>query len=237
MYAIIQDGGRQYRVQVGQVLDVDYRVEEAKLGPTGIEFRPKEIRFDQVLAIRDGSRFVLGQPTIESASVLGEVLGVVKAPKIYIQKFRRRKNSRRRKGHRQLLLQVKIKKIELGSAAEAMKEAAVSTEAATPIGAAMATEESPAVERQVSSQVSGGLGAGVAPGVGPQVGAEPSAEVSTETGPDANMGLGTETADEVTPQSASGPGTAVDDEVNAGGSTEVADNESAPPPESGRTGA
>ena len=82
MYAIIEDGGRQYRVEEGQEIQVDYR-EVAK---------GEEITFDRVLAISgdDGLRL---------------------DDKIYVQKLRRRKNSRRRTGHRQMHTAVRIEKI------------------------------------------------------------------------------------------------------------------------------
>lgn len=113
MYAIIQDGGRQYKLEVGQIVDVDYRLEE-KASTDAAEFTPKEIRFDRVLAIRDGSKFVLGQPTVPSAYVVADVIEPILGPKVYIQKFRRRKNYRRRKGHRQLYLRVKVREIHGG---------------------------------------------------------------------------------------------------------------------------
>lgn len=124
MYAIIQDGGRQYKVEVGQVLDVDYRQGETK-SEDGATFAPKEIRFDRVLAIRDGATFLLGRPTIDSAYVLAEVLETLLGPKIYIQKFKRRKNYRRRKGHRQLYLRVRIKEIYPGAALPSLQQAQV----------------------------------------------------------------------------------------------------------------
>lgn len=123
MYAIIQDGGRQYKVEVGEVLDVDYRLGQETSGNPG-EFVPKEIRFDRVLAIRDGSTFILGQPTVSSAYVVADVIEPVLGPKVYIQKFRRRKNYRRRKGHRQLYLRVKIREIHTGQETGAVQSAA-----------------------------------------------------------------------------------------------------------------
>lgn len=128
MYAIIQDGGRQYKVEVGQILDVDYRQSETK-SDDGAAFAPKEIRFDRVLAIRDGSTFLLGRPTIDSAYVVAEVLETLLGPKIYIQKFKRRKNYRRRKGHRQLYLRVRIKEIHPGSALLSAEQAGAEAEA------------------------------------------------------------------------------------------------------------
>ncbi len=102
MYAIIQDGGRQYRVEEGQELDLDYR---------GLSVGD-ELTFDRVLAFRDEEGLKLGRPALESASVTAEVLAVRQGPKIVVQKLRRRKNSRTKTGHRQMLTRVRISKIE-----------------------------------------------------------------------------------------------------------------------------
>ena len=102
MYAIITDGGRQYRVEEGQELDVDYR-DVAK---------GSQLTFDQILAVAGTSGLKLGQPYVSGASVAAEVLGVELGDKISIQKFRRRKNFRRRTGHRQMFTRVKSSKID-----------------------------------------------------------------------------------------------------------------------------
>jgi large subunit ribosomal protein L21 len=103
MYAIITDGPRQIKVEKGQVLNLDYR--NVPAGQT--------ITFDRVLAIGgDGADSPkIGQPVVAGASVTAEVLGPTQGPKLFVQKFRRRKNSRRRTGHRQLHTQVKISQI------------------------------------------------------------------------------------------------------------------------------
>lgn len=103
MYAIITDGGRQYRVEEGQEVDVDYR--DAAAGST--------VKFDRILAISGDGGLTLGQPLLEGATVSGEVVGVEMGEKIFIQKFRRRKNYRRRTGHRQMYTRIKISKISL----------------------------------------------------------------------------------------------------------------------------
>ncbi|NUQ65092.1 MAG: 50S ribosomal protein L21 [Pirellulales bacterium] len=105
MYAIIEDGGRQLKVEQGQELQIDYR--EVPAG--------QEVTFERVLAYRDEDGLKLGQPMLASAKVTAEVLGVAQGPKLVIQKFRRRKTYRRRTGHRQLYTRVKVSKIELGS--------------------------------------------------------------------------------------------------------------------------
>ncbi|MBN2474949.1 MAG: 50S ribosomal protein L21 [Pirellulales bacterium] len=103
MYAIIQDGGRQFKVEEGQELDVDYR--EVSTGD--------ELAFDRVLAYRDDDGLKLGQPTLGAATVTAEVLSVSQGPKLVVQKYRRRKNSRTKTGHRQLHTRVKIRKIKV----------------------------------------------------------------------------------------------------------------------------
>ncbi|HID76030.1 MAG TPA: 50S ribosomal protein L21 [Planctomycetaceae bacterium] len=103
MYAIIEDGGRQFKVEEGQQIDIDYRDVS----------RGNQVVFQRVLAVRDDDGIRLGCPTIESATVTAEVVGVAQGPKIVVQKFRRRKNYRRKIGHRQLYTRVKINKIEL----------------------------------------------------------------------------------------------------------------------------
>lgn len=104
IYAIIEDGGRQYRVEEGAELDIDLR--EAAVGD--------RITFDRVLLVRTDDAVVVGQPLVSGGSVEAEVVSVVPGPKLVIQKFRRRKNYRRRTGHRQLYTRVKISKIVAG---------------------------------------------------------------------------------------------------------------------------
>ncbi|HEX4000614.1 MAG TPA: 50S ribosomal protein L21 [Pirellulales bacterium] len=104
MYAIISDGGRQYKVEEGQTLHLDYRSLSAGA----------EVKFDKVLAYSDGSKTTLGSPLVGGATVTGEVVGLAQGPKLVVQRFRRRKNSRRHNGHRQLHTTVKISKISVG---------------------------------------------------------------------------------------------------------------------------
>jgi large subunit ribosomal protein L21 len=106
MYAIIADGSRQYKVEEGQILNLDYR--DLPAGET--------VTLDQVLLVGGGGAddLKLGKPLVSGASVTAEVVGVKQGDKLYIQKFRRRKNYRRRTGHRQLYTQVKINKISVG---------------------------------------------------------------------------------------------------------------------------
>src|SRR5688500_7776299 len=101
MYAIIRDSGRQYRVEEGQEIQVDFR--DIASG--------EELTFDNVLAYSDGSTYKIGSKALEGAKVTGEVVGLAQGPKLTVQKFRRRKTYRRRTGHRQLFTTIKINKI------------------------------------------------------------------------------------------------------------------------------
>jgi large subunit ribosomal protein L21 len=103
MYAIICDGGRQYKVTEGLLLDIDYR-EAAESGDA--------IEFDHVLAVGGDSGLKLGQPTVSGAKVSAEVVGLEQGKKLFVQKFRRRKNYDVRTGHRQKYTRILIKSIQ-----------------------------------------------------------------------------------------------------------------------------
>lgn len=102
MYAIIEDGGRQFKVEEGQELDLDYR--ELSAG--------QEFKLGRVLALRDDAGLKIGRPTLESVSVTAQIVGVTQGPKLVVQKMRRRKNFRKKTGHRQIYTRVKVLKIE-----------------------------------------------------------------------------------------------------------------------------
>jgi large subunit ribosomal protein L21 len=101
MYAIIKDGPRQYKVEEGQELDLDFR--DAASGET--------VTFDEVLAIGGDSELQFGTPLVSGASVVAEVLGVRQGSKLHVQRFRRRKGYHKRTGHRQLYTRVRIRQI------------------------------------------------------------------------------------------------------------------------------
>ncbi len=100
-YAVVVDGGRQYRVMEGQELEIDFRHL-----PAG-----SEVVFEDVLAVSKAGQLTLGKPKVKGASVKAEVLGLVQGEKIYVQKFRRRKNYRRRTGHRSLSTKIRVSSI------------------------------------------------------------------------------------------------------------------------------
>jgi large subunit ribosomal protein L21 len=99
MYAIIAADGRQYKVQPGDEIQVDLR-EDAKEGDA--------VTFDNVLLVSGEGGVKVGKPKVAGASVAAEVLKQEMGAKIYIQKMRRRKNFRKRTGHRQMYTRVKI---------------------------------------------------------------------------------------------------------------------------------
>ena len=102
MYAIIQAAGHQYRVEPGQVLDVD------RLG-TDIG---ETVTFDRVLLLgRDDGSVAAGNPTVPGATVTGLVDAHVRGPKIRVFKHKRRKGMRRTRGHRADLTRIRISDI------------------------------------------------------------------------------------------------------------------------------
>ncbi|ADV62177.1 LSU ribosomal protein L21P [Isosphaera pallida ATCC 43644] len=98
MYAIFEDGSHQFRVREGDEIIVDHRAAEAD----------DEVTFSKVLLIAGESGPLIGAPVLEGAHVTGKVIKTVRSKKIIIQKFRRRKNYRRRTGHRQRYTKVLI---------------------------------------------------------------------------------------------------------------------------------
>lgn len=100
MYAIIESGAKQLRVQEGDVVDVELLGSEEKT-----------MQFDKVLLIHDGKAAKVGTPYLSSCAVHGELIGEVKGPKVIAFKYKKRKNYRRKVGHRQKYTRVKITKI------------------------------------------------------------------------------------------------------------------------------
>ena len=103
MYAIIETGGKQYRVEAGQIIEIER-----------LEAESGKITFDRVLLCSDGKSVTVGTPTVAKASVAGEVLDEIKGDKVISFKKRRRKDSRWKKGHRQTLARVRIDEITVG---------------------------------------------------------------------------------------------------------------------------
>lgn len=102
-YAIIETGGKQYKVQKNAVIEVE------KLEPE----KSKSVHFDRVLLFVDGEKIQLGSPVIQGASVAGEVMEQFKADKVVHFRYKRRKGYHKTRGHRQRLTRVKITDIRL----------------------------------------------------------------------------------------------------------------------------
>jgi large subunit ribosomal protein L21 len=102
MYAIIQTGGKQYRVAEGDVLIIEKL--EAEEGDV--------VEFDQVLTVVKEGEVVVGKPVVEGAKVTAKVEAQGKGKKILVFKYKAKSNYRRRKGHRQPFTKVVIEKIE-----------------------------------------------------------------------------------------------------------------------------
>jgi large subunit ribosomal protein L21 len=105
MYAIIQTGGKQYRVESGDVLDVEL---DAKSDGESVEF-------NNVLLVGDGDSIQVGSPLVENARVSAIAVAEVRAPKVLVFKKKRRKGYKRLAGHRQNLLRVRIGEIQGGA--------------------------------------------------------------------------------------------------------------------------
>ncbi len=102
MYAIIQTGGKQYRVEEGQVINIEKLDVEA--GDT--------VEFDQIKLVSTEEGLEVGQPTLEDAKVSAEVLDQVKGKKLIVFKYKPKNNFRKKNGHRQPYTKVKITGIE-----------------------------------------------------------------------------------------------------------------------------
>ena len=105
MYAVIQTGGKQYRVEPGKTVVV-----ETLAGDKGAS-----VVFDHVLLVSsgDGGSVTVGKPTVAGAKVEAKIKSHYRGPKIIVFKFRRRKNYRRKQGHRQPFTELKITGVSL----------------------------------------------------------------------------------------------------------------------------
>jgi len=104
MYAVIRTGGKQYRVAANDIIEIE------RLGAAEGE----AVAFHDVLMVADGESVEVGAPLVAGATVAGEVQALTRGPKVIIFKKRRRKHYRRKNGHRQDLMTVKITGILTG---------------------------------------------------------------------------------------------------------------------------
>lgn len=100
-YAVIETGGKQYRVKNGDTVTV-----ERLLVDVG-----QEIRFERVLALSDGKSLNVGTPSVDGASVYAKVVEHIRAPKVVAFKKKRRKGYTRKVGHRQSMTVIKVDKV------------------------------------------------------------------------------------------------------------------------------
>ena len=98
MYAVIKTGGKQYRVQQGDVIFVE-KIEAQS---------DEQVTFEEVLLVNDGEATKIGTPVVEGAKVEAKVLAQVKAKKIVVYKYKAKKNERKKQGHRQPYTKVEI---------------------------------------------------------------------------------------------------------------------------------
>ena len=102
MFAVVRTGGKQYKVAVGDVMFIE------KIGGEKGEI----VTLDDVLMVVDGGKTTIGAPTVKGAAVTAEVLGQDRADKIIVFKKQRRKNHRRKKGHKQHITVLRVKGIK-----------------------------------------------------------------------------------------------------------------------------
>jgi len=138
MFAVIKTGGKQYRVAAEDTLKID-RV----AGEVG-----QIVEIGRVLAHGEGDKVSIGSPFVEDAAVTAEIVEQGRGPKVIAFKKRRRQNSRRTRGHRQLLTTVRISEILIGGAKPSKKaEAKPAAKAEAPAKKAEAKEEAKAAAK------------------------------------------------------------------------------------------
>ena len=121
MYAVIETGGKQYRVEVGTELEVEL-LDDAP-GDT--------VSFDRVLLVADGDAATIGQPLVDGAAVSAEILRRDRGPKLISFKYRPKARSRVKKGHRQELTVLRISDIVFGGKSAAKSAAKAEQDAKT----------------------------------------------------------------------------------------------------------
>jgi len=118
MFAVIKTGGKQYRVQKGDVLEVE------KLG---VE-EGKKVTFEEVLLVEDNGKTLVGTPLVDKAQVIAVVVEGFKGEKVIVFKKKRRKQYKKKRGHRQELTRVKIEEIVHGDKVPSKKKPAEKAE-------------------------------------------------------------------------------------------------------------
>lgn len=102
MYAVIETGGKQYRVKENDLIDIEL-----------IDSDKEEIKLNKILLISDKDKVIVGKPFVREAYVICRKIATIKSKKRIIFKFKRRKASKKKTGHRQKLLRLKVERIEV----------------------------------------------------------------------------------------------------------------------------
>lgn len=102
MYAVVKTGGKQYRVAEGDVLFVEKLVAEVD----------STVELTEILAVSNGETLTVGAPMVEGAKVIAKVVAQGKAKKVIVFKYKRKKDYRKKNGHRQPYTKILVEKIE-----------------------------------------------------------------------------------------------------------------------------
>lgn len=145
MFAILETGGKQYKVEEGDIIEVEH-IDENMI------YKENQVNFKEVLLIRDNDLH-LGQPYVENGNIEARILEAFKSPKVIIFKKKSKKGYKRTQGHRQMLHRLKIEKIEIGKSTGPKETTAapkpeIKTRAKT--GTAKPSKSRPAAKKSVS---------------------------------------------------------------------------------------
>ena len=150
MYAVIETGGKQYRVEVGTQLEVEL-----------LDLEPgKTIQLDRILLVADGDTASIGQPVVTDAQVSAEVVSQIRGPKTISFKYRPKARSRVKKGHRQELTVLRISDIVFGgksaaqTAAKAEQDAKTERQRLEEVAVAQATKDAALAAKLAASKAS-----------------------------------------------------------------------------------
>jgi large subunit ribosomal protein L21 len=171
MYAVIETGGKQYRVEVGTELEVEL-----------LDVEPgKTITIERVLLVADGDESTIGRPLVDAATVSAEVVNQTRGPKLISFKYRPKARSRVKKGHRQELTVLRIADITLGGKSAAKSARKADDDAKTE---RMRLEEAAAAQAAKDAELAATLavGAEAKPVAAAKPKAQPKAKADTETG-------------------------------------------------------
>jgi large subunit ribosomal protein L21 len=168
MYAVIETGGKQYRVEVGTELEVEL-----------LDVEPgKTVTLDRVLLVADGDEAAIGQPVVSGAAVSAEVLRQARGEKVISFKYRPKARSRVKKGHRQELTVLRINDIVFGGKSAAKTAAKAESDAKTE---RQRLEEAAAVQAAKDAELAAKLAAPAKKTAAPKAKAAPKADAKADT--------------------------------------------------------